>query len=166
MKIDDNGLEATVTSQNIGNLINTIKITIEKTVRRGPVHVLVTREKKSRSQEEKYHAMIGDISKTVYVNGNQYSLDVWKAKLVDDFEKEYKLSMGEGLRHGGQWTMSLCGNYPVRIRASTAKFLKLEACRFIMYLHMKGAEFGATFSDESMAYYEEAAQYVKSKQNP
>ena len=165
-KMDENGIKAMVDNKNINHVLEQMRAALNKAVWTGPMFIEAVREKKTRTQEQKYHAMINDIAESVYLTGKQYSADVWKAKLVDDFEAEYESTMGHGLKHGGQWTMNITNQYPIRIRPTTTKFLKPEACMFVTYLYKKGAEFGAVFSDDSMSYYEEAIEYVKSKRNP
>ncbi len=123
----------------------------------GPVCIELKRESKSRLQEEKYHSMIGDISKTVRLDGKQYGPEIWKALLVDEFELECE-NIGQPLRHKGETIVSLDSKRRVTIRASTSKFLKKEASNFIEFLFMKGSEYGAVFSDRSMKYYEEEAE--------
>jgi len=112
---------------------------------------------KSYIQQAKYHAMINDIAKTVVVNENRYSLDVWKAKLVVDFEAELD-QLGEPLTHKGEWTMSLRNQFPIYLRTSTVKFTKPEAAKFIEYLYATGIDYGATFTEKSVAIYEEYRQ--------
>ena len=109
---------------------------------------------KSYVQQAKYHAMIGDIAKTVVLGEKHYSLEVWKAKLVTDFEIEI-VKMGEALQKKGQWTMSLQNTFPIYIRASTKDFKKHEAANFIEYLYATGIEYEATFSEKSLSIYEE-----------
>ena len=69
--------------------------------RYGQIQLSLGQVIKTYIQQAKYHAMIGDIAKTVVVNDNRYSLDVWKAKLVVDFEAELD-QLGEPLTHKGQ----------------------------------------------------------------
>ena len=122
--------------------------------RYGQIQLSLGQVIKTYIQQSKYHAMIGDIAKTVVVNDNRYSLDVWKAKLVVDFEAELD-QLGEPLTHKGQWTMSLRNTFPIYLRVSTVDFKKHEAAKFIEYLYATGIEYGATFTDQSMAIYAE-----------
>ena len=109
---------------------------------------------KSYMQQAKYHAMIGDIATTVVLGEKHYSLKVWKAKLVTDFETEME-NMGEPLDKKGQWTMSLKNTFPIYLRPSTKDFKKHEAAKFIEYLYATGIEYEAKFSEKSLAIYEE-----------
>jgi hypothetical protein len=127
---------------------------VNKGIKAGPVVVILTRLSKSREQEKKYHAMIGDIAKTVERDGRRFSTDVWKALLIDSYENEL-INMGEGLTHPSKVVISLDGMRAVTIRASSKKFRKSEASGFIQYLYAFGVENGATFSEQSLAIYEE-----------
>ncbi len=119
----------------------------------GPVVVTLGRESKSRDQEKKYHAMINDIMTTVEL-GQQYSLDAWKALLVDEFEQELKRN-GESLPKPSKVVISFDQQRAVTIRPSTKDFRKEHASKFIEFLYAWGTEHGARFSDESLKYYDE-----------
>lgn len=159
--VNDNGAKGVINNGNIIEMLSHAKHIIERALWQGPVVMTIERESKTRSMEQKYHAMMGEIRQALNPN---YSLDIWKAKLIVDFEAEYEQAMGEKLKHGGEWTMSLKKQFPIYVRPSSAKFKKLEGCLFIEYLYRFGAENKVAFSDDSMKYYEEAAQYVKEKQ--
>jgi len=120
----------------------------------GTVEIRLVKESKTRDQEAKYHSMISDIARQKKVDGQLLSIDDWKALLVDGFENE-KISTGETLRHPGRCIISLDGRRAITVRASTAKFIKLEGSEFIEYLYMKGSEYEVKFSDKSLEYYEE-----------
>lgn len=125
----------------------------------GPVCIEIKRESKKREQEEKYHAMIGDIAKTVTLDGRQFSAEIWKALLVDEFREEMRMQ-GQPLTHEGRTVKSLDGRRDVTVRPSTSKFRKREASDFIQFLYAKGAEYGAVFSDRSMQYYDEELRCI------
>ena len=120
----------------------------------GAIEIRFLRESKSRIQEEKYHAMIGDIAKTVKVYGKYYDNEVWKAQLVDEFRK-VREEMGEPLAHPGKTVVSLDGQRKVTIRPSTRKFRVREAADFIEFLYATGIDYGARFTDKAMKIYEE-----------
>lgn len=126
---------------------------IKKGLQSGPVTVTLGRPGKTRQQEEKYHALIGDIADTVEVLGVKYGADIWKALLVDSFEQDL-LSQGDELRHPSKTVDALDGIRAVTIRPSTTKFLKAEGSGFIEYLYAFGSENGATFSEKSVEIYE------------
>lgn len=139
---------------------------IERAIVAGEVVVRLGRKNKSREQEEKYHAMINDISKTVkmpvydsmgeLVEGvaRSYAPDAWKAQLVDDFEQELK-QMGKQLKKPSKVVRSLDGERWVTIRPSTTGFSIEEGKLFIEYLYAKGAELGAEWSDITTTNYNE-----------
>lgn len=139
---------------------------IERAIVAGDVVVRLCRPNKSREQEEKYHAMINDISKTVkmpiydsmgvIVEGvnRSYSPEVWKAQLVDDFEQELK-QMDKTLKKPGRVIRSLDGKRWITIRPSTTGFSIEEGSWFIEFLYAKGAELGAVWSPVTTTNYNE-----------
>ncbi|MCP3931454.1 MAG: hypothetical protein GY705_20400, partial [Bacteroidetes bacterium] len=127
---------------------------IAKKIVDGPIEIEIKKPSKKREQEAKYHAMIADIARTVLVRGVRYSSEVWKALLVDGYEKE-RIEMGEPLSHPGRTIKSLDGQRYITIRASTKDFRIKEAADFIEYLYSEGIEMGASFSDPVMKHYEE-----------
>lgn len=129
----------------------------------GEIQISIGQVIKTYIQQAKYHAMISDIAKTVVVGEKPYSLDVWKAKLVVDFEAELD-QLGEPLTHKGEWTMSLRNQFPIYLRPSTVKLTKPEAAKFIEYLYVTGIDYGATFSEKSVGIYEEYQQLSERKQ--
>lgn len=140
--------------ENIRNVLIKLGTDIKLGLEGGPLEVHLQRESKNRNQEAKYHAMIGDIAKTVILEGRTYPLEIWKELLVDAFEEELK-QMREDLRHGGYVLPSLDKRRVVVVRAKTSKFLKKEAGDFIQFLYMKGIEYGAKFTDKSLDIYEQ-----------
>lgn len=119
----------------------------------GPVVVTIGREAKSRDQEKKYHAMIHDIMTTVELD-QQYSMEAWKALLVDEFEQDLR-RIGESLPKPSKVVISFDQQRAVTIRTSTKDFKKEHASMFITFLYAWGTEHGARFSDESLRYYDE-----------
>lgn len=146
---------------------------ISKAIQSGAVAVILGRPSKTREQEEKYHAMIGDIAKTVFMpvidsDGHivpnltkKRDRDHWKAVLVDDFEQELK-AQGIKLRKPSRIIRSLDGSRWITERASTKDFTVEHGSMFIEYLYAKGIELGATFSEKAKAYYDEVAQLCPS----
>lgn len=131
-----------------------LKRYIESGLPNGPVSVQVGRPSRNREQEKKYHAMIGDIAAQVEIEGRKFDTDVWKALLVDSYEQEC-LSNGERLTHPSKVVISLDGQRAVSLRASTTKFRVSEGTGFIEYLYKCGVDYGVTFSDDSLGYYQE-----------
>jgi len=141
-------------AQYLNSIVDLIKNSIIEGLPGGALEIRIVRESKSREQEEKYHAMIGDIAKTVKVYGKFYKPDIWKAQLVDEFRQQ-KEDMGEPLTHPGQTVVSLDGERKITVRPSTKKFLKKESSDFIEFLYATGIDYGAKFTDKSMNYYED-----------
>lgn len=141
-------------SQYIKPVLIQIGHCLTELIQAGTVEIRLVKESKTRDQEAKYHSMITDISKGKKVDDNYLSVDDWKALLVDGFENE-KISLGETLRHPGRCIISLDSRRAITVRASTAKFIKLEGSEFIEYLYMKGAEWGVKFTEKSLQYYNE-----------
>ena len=135
----------------------------------GDFLVVVTSLSKSREQEKKYHALIGEFAKQVAFDvtppssskvrrlpqKKQYPPAVWKTLLVDAFEQE-KLLMGEPLRKPGRMVMSLDGQRMVSMRPSTRDFTKAEAGEFIEFLYARGIEYGVQWPAEHWQIVEAA----------
>lgn len=121
----------------------------------GALDITVARASKTRLQESRYHAMIGDISKQVDFDGTKYDPTTWKAQLIDQFQQE-KLLLGEPLATPGRTVMSLDKQRIVQIRPSSTDFRKKEASDFIEYLFSFGAEMGICWTDpETQSMYKE-----------
>jgi hypothetical protein len=97
-------------------------------------------ESKSRDQEEKYHAMIGEIAKQAQHLGAKWSTEDWKRLLVDLFAKETGLQ-------GGKIIPSLDGQGIVQLGLQTRNFTKEQAMEFITFLEAWGASNGIIFKN-------------------
>jgi len=93
---------------------------------------------KSRDQEEKYHAMIGEIAKQAKHIGASWDAESWKRLLVDQFCKDTGLKTGVVMPN-------LSGDGIVQLGFQTRKFTKEQASEFVEWLHAWGAEHGVTF---------------------
>jgi hypothetical protein len=93
---------------------------------------------KSREQEEKYHAMLGEIAKQASHLGAKWDAEDWKRLLVDQFIKDMKLA-------GSKIIPSLDGTGIVQLGFQTRKFTKEQATEFVEFLHAWGAENGITY---------------------
>lgn len=122
-----------------------------------PIELILKRPDRTREQEKKYHAMIGDISDSVVLDGRQFDDEIWKTWLVEEFERELN-AMGQQLRHPGRVILSRDGQRLVTIRAATSRFTVSESSDFIEFLYHTGTELGAVFTDRSLIYYEEEAR--------
>lgn len=100
--------------------------------------VRITEPKKKREQEEKYHAMIGDIAKQVEHIGRKWHADDMKRILVDEFAEEMRLA-GTPIHHDGRVIPSFDGRRIVQLGIQTSNFYVKEAAQFIEYLFAFGA---------------------------
>jgi hypothetical protein len=93
---------------------------------------------KSRHQEEKYHAMIGEIAKQAQHLGAKWDSESWKRLLVDQFCKDNGLKTGAVIPN-------LSGDGIVQLGMQTRNFTKEQASEFVEWLHAWGAEHGVTY---------------------
>jgi hypothetical protein len=93
---------------------------------------------KSRHQEEKYHAMIGEVAKQAQHLGAKWDSESWKRLLVDQFCKDNGLKTGAVIPN-------LAGDGIVQLGMQTRNFTKEQASEFVEWLHAWGAEHGVTF---------------------
>jgi hypothetical protein len=82
---------------------------------------------KSRDQEEKYHAIIGDIAKQAQHMGAKWDAEDWKRLLVDQYVKDQGLN-------GSKIIPSLDGSGIVQLGFQTRKFTKEQASEFVAFL--------------------------------
>lgn len=97
---------------------------------------------KSREQEEKYHAIIGDIAKQAQHMGAKWSAEDWKRLLVDQYLKDAGLN-------GSKIIPSLDGAGIVQLGMQTRKFTKEQASEFVEFLLAWSAENGITLDDSN-----------------
>ena len=90
---------------------------------------------KTREQEEKYHAMIGDIAKQAQHMGAKWSAEDWKRLLVDQFLREVENIQGKVVPN-------LDGSGIVQLGFQTRKFTKEQASEFVEWLYMWAANNG------------------------
>jgi NinB protein len=102
--------------------------------------------KKKREQEEKYHAMIGDISKQIEHIGRKWDSDDMKRLLVDEFADEMRLA-GTPLHHDGRVVPSFDGRRIVQLGMQTRDFYIKEASQFIEFLYAFGAQRNVLWSE-------------------
>ena len=94
---------------------------------------------KSREQEEKYHAIIGDIAKQAQHMGSKWSAEDWKRLLVDKFMREH-----------WQTDLTIIPNLDstgiVQLGIQTRKFTKEQASEFVEFLQAWAANNGVTLN--------------------
>ena len=108
--------------------------------------VVFSEPRKKRAQEEKYHAMIGEIAKQIEHIGRKWDADDMKRLLVDEFAEEMRLA-GTPLHHDGRVTISFDGRRTVQLGIQTAEFYVKEAAQFIEFLYAFSAQRGVTLSE-------------------
>lgn len=92
---------------------------------------------KTREQEEKYHAMIGDIAKQAQHMGAKWSAEDWKRLLVDQYMREVEEIQGKVVPN-------LDGSGIVQLGYQTRKFTKEQASEFVEWLYSWAAENGVS----------------------
>lgn len=108
--------------------------------------IVISAPKKKRIQEERYHAMIGEISKQVQHAGKLWNAEDMKRILIEDFAEEMR-SAGTPLHHDIRITPSLDGRRIVSLGIQSSEFLVKEASQFIEYLFSIGAQNNVVFKD-------------------
>lgn len=100
--------------------------------------VVVSEPAKKRIQEEKYHAMIGDIARQVEHIGRKWDADDMKRLLIDEFAEEMRLA-GTPLHHDNRVTPSFDGRRIVQLGIQSRDFYAKEAAAFIEFLYAFGS---------------------------
>ena len=107
---------------------------------------------KKRVQEEKYHAMLGDIARQIKYMGRRRSLECWKRLLVEAFVQilrdEAKAQGKPDPFPAGEVLPSIDGLRIVQVEVLTRNFTVQQASLFIEHLHAFGAESGVVWSYE------------------
>ena len=83
-------------------------------------------QSKSREQEEKYHAIIGDIAKQAQHMGAKWDAETWKRLLVDKYCREIGIN--------SQIMANLDSNGLIQLGQQTRKFTKEQASEFVEFL--------------------------------
>ena len=106
-----------------------------------PLRMEIKPDSKSRDQEQKYHAMLGEIAAQASHLGAKWSTEDWKRLMVDLFAKETGLD-------GGKIIPSLDGTGIVQLGLQTRNFTKEQAMEFITFLEAWGANNGIIFKGD------------------
>lgn len=111
--------------------------------------------KKKRIQEEKYHAMLGDIARQCLHFGRQLTLLQWKRVMAEAFvhvlREEARAKGDPDPFPEGQILPSIDGLRVVQVDVLTRDFTVKQAAAFIEYLYAYGAENGVRWSDPLLA---------------
>lgn len=109
-----------------------------------------------REQQEKYHAMIGDIARQIEWMGKKRDTETWKRLLIEAFVhvmREQATAQGkpDPFRGRGEVVPSLDGQRVVQLGVQSRKFGIRIASQFIEYLYAWGAEKGVVWTDRRIA---------------
>jgi hypothetical protein len=96
---------------------------------------------KSRDQEEKYHAIIGDIAKQAQHMGAKWDAETWKRLLVDKYVREIGLT--------SKIMANLDNDGLVQLGVQTRKFTKEQASEFVAFLICWCDQNGIELNDDS-----------------
>lgn len=123
---------------------------------------IIDAPKKSRDQEEKYHAQIGDIAKQCTFMGRSWGKEDWKRLLIDAFvrvmREEAKVNNKPDPFAGqGEVVPALDGQGFVQLGVQSRGFKKGIASQFIEYLYAYGAESGVIWSESTRQWDERMA---------
>jgi len=115
--------------------------------------VTISEPAKKREQEEKYHAMIGEIAKQCTFMGRKFDSESWKRLLVDAYvrvARENATAEGKPDPFKGQGGVipNLDGTGFVQLGIQTRGFTIKQASEFIEYLLDYGQNNLVVFSDQ------------------
>ena len=108
--------------------------------------VRISEPVKRRIQEEKYHAMIGEIAKQYKFLAREWDSESMKRLLVDQFIDGMK-EIGEPINQVSEISVSIDGLRFVQLGAQTSKFSVREAANFIEWLYGFGAMNNVKFKE-------------------
>lgn len=114
--------------------------------------VTVAEPKKKREQEEKYHAMIGEIAAHCLHHGRKLNPESWKRLLVEAMVyilRDEARAQGEPdpFPQEAKLLPSLDGMRIVQVEVLTRNFTVSQGSKFIDYLYAFGAERGVQFRE-------------------
>lgn len=109
-------------------------------------------DEKTREQEKKYHAMLGDIAKQAKHLNQTLGLDDWKRLCVSQFrqdciDNDLPRLHDYWIKHEFKVVPSLDGRSLVALGAQTRDFPKYVAAGFVEWLYHYGAENGIEWSE-------------------
>ena len=114
--------------------------------------VRITEPRKSRGQEERYHAMIADLAAQWTINGRKWDAESLKRLCVDQFRRDTAKDPVLGPLWDRMGTMdiapSIDGSGLVALGWQTRRFPKPLASAFIEWLFALGAESDVVWTNE------------------
>jgi hypothetical protein len=129
-----------LTKENATVVMNSVWPKVKEALASGKQLTLeIKAANKSREQEEKYHAMIGEIAKLASHLGAKWDAESWKRLLVDQFCRDSGIKTGAVIPN-------LSGDGIVQLGHQTRKFTKEQASEFVEWLFAWGAEHGITYT--------------------
>jgi hypothetical protein len=141
----------------INNVIDLRRAFVEcaKQLKDGVVFVLTFEvyDEKTREQEKKYHAMLGDIAEQAKHLNQVLSADDWKRLCVAQYRTDCITNEVDKLadywnKQNFRLIPSLDGGSVVALGAQTRKFPKYVAAGFIEWLYQYGAANNIRWTDE------------------
>lgn len=109
---------------------------------------------KTREQEERYHAMIGDIAKGVQHINQNFDAETWKRLLIDQFKrdtlKEPQCCAEYWARNQLSVIPSLDGSAVVVLGEQSRRFPKAVASVFVEWMHAWGADHSVIWTDPTI----------------
>ena len=108
--------------------------------------VEVSEPKKKRVQEEKYHAMVGEIAAQSEYAGKRWTAADMKRILIDEFADEMR-NAGSPLHHDSRIIPSENGKRIIQLEIHSSDFYVKEAAQFIEFLCAWGADRGVKFKE-------------------
>lgn len=108
--------------------------------------VTISEPTKRRIQEEKYHAMIGEIAEQSEYAGRKWGSADMKRILIDEFSEEMRQA-GTPLHHDSRIIPSENGKRIIQLEIRSSEFWVSEASQFIEFLTAWGIERGVVFGD-------------------
>ena len=122
-------------------LMNSLWPKVKESLKSGKKLTLeIKAQSKSREQEEKYHAIIGDIAKQAQHMGAKWDAEDWKRLLVDKFLRETGFKDSKIIPN-----LDSCGI--VQLGFQTRNFSKEHASEFVEWLQAWAANNGVTLSE-------------------
>jgi hypothetical protein len=113
--------------------------------------ITVSEPRKSREQEERYHAMLGDLSEQWKLHGRKWDAESMKRLCIDQFKRDTikDPDFSEMWRAMGDIEIapSIDGSGIVALGTQSRKFPKRLASAFIEWLFALGAEVGVRWTD-------------------
>lgn len=103
---------------------------------------------KTRSQEEKYHAMVKDIAMQSEYLGKRWDQESMKRILLNEFEEEMR-NAGTPLKQCGQMIPSEDGKRIIQLGIQSRQLLVPEAAQFIEFLYAWGSDRSVVWSEEA-----------------